>query len=105
MKHSTGKGLRPRWAAVLMLAAVLVCAAPQPASANIPLIARGLGRTLSAVFSLPASMMADSVRGGFPLGLIMGTVRGTMQAITGTVVGAIDMARGAAPYAKYLVFL
>ncbi len=94
-----------RFLTIPILASVLLCAAPQPASANIPLIARGVGRTLSAVFSLPAAMIQDSTRAIFPLGLIMGTVRGTMMMLTGTVMGAFDLARGAAPYAKYLVFL
>jgi hypothetical protein len=70
------------------------------AESGLPLVARGAGRTLFSVLEIPKEMI---VHGGqaFPLGLVGGVIGGTMKAVAGTVVGAVDMARGAAPYAKY----
>lgn len=65
---------------------------------------RGVARTIFSVLEIPKDMIVNSPK-AFPLGLIGGTLAGTMKAVTGTVVGAVDIARGAAPYAKYLVFL
>ena len=73
------------------------------AHADVALIAQGLAKTVFAVFQLPASMIAGSTQ-SFPLGLLTGTVAGTMKMAVGTVIGAADMARGAAPYAKYAIF-
>ena len=71
---------------------------------SVGLISRGAGRVIFSVFEIPKAMITYGTQ-TFPLGLVAGTVGGTMKAVAGTVVGAVDMARGAAPYAKYLVFL
>ncbi len=77
---------------------------PPSAHASLGLIAQGLAKTVYAVFRVPADMMAGSTQ-AFPLGIVTGAVSGSMKAVAGTVMGGFDMARGAAPYAKYLVFL
>lgn len=87
---------------ILFLACGLM--APAPAHANIGLIARGFAKTIYAVAQVPANMLAGSAQ-SFPLGVVTGAVAGTMKMAVGTVMGAVDMARGAAPYAKYAVFL
>ena len=76
---------------------------PPSAFASIGLIAQGLAKTVYAVFQLPVSILAGSTQ-SFPLGIVTGAVSGSVKAVTGTVMGAVDMARGAAPYAKYAVF-
>lgn len=82
----------------------LPCIPEAEARDNIGLIMRGVGRTLVSVFQLPVSILHDSVT-SFPFGIITGTVKGTIRTVVGTVVGGIDIARGAAPYAKYMIFL
>ena len=79
---------------------VLLTSFAVPAFASVDLIAQGLAKTLYAVFQLPASIVAGSVQ-SFPLGIVTGTIAGSMKMVMGTAMGAVDMARGAAPYAKY----
>lgn len=71
---------------------------------NIGLVFRGIAKTLVSAFQLPGSILSQSIQ-QFPLGLITGTVQGTFKMIAGTLSGGADIVRGAAPYAKYLVFL
>lgn len=71
------------------------------ASANPAMILRGVAKTVSAVFQIPAAMIVDSSRAVFPFGLISGAIRGTFRTVGGVFSGAVDMARGGAPYAKY----
>lgn len=78
--------------------------APSIYADNIGLIGRGVMKTVSSAFSLPVIILQDSMRGYFPLGVVSGAFRGTYQTVTGTLSGAVDIARGAAPYAKYMVF-
>ena len=68
---------------------------------NISLLLRGAAKTIGAPLQIPANMMADSARVMFPFGLVTGAIKGTVKATTGLVSGAIDLARGGAPYAKY----
>ncbi len=72
---------------------------------NVSYIARGASRMVGGLFAIPKSMMQDSTRVMFPFGLVTGAARGTMQTVTGVLGGTVDVARGAAPYAKYLVFM
>ncbi len=66
--------------------------------------AQGASKMISGVFAIPRSMMEDSGRMMFPLGILTGAVRGTVQTVAATLSGTFDMVRGAAPYAKYLIF-
>ena len=72
---------------------------------NLGLIFRGVAKTVGAVFEIPKAMLVDSTQVMFPFGLLTGAVNGTFRTVGGAVGGALDMARGAAPYAKYLIFL
>lgn len=89
--------------AFFLLLALMMVLHAVPAFADVGLIAQGLAKTLYAVAQLPANMIAGSAQ-SFPIGLVTGTVAGSMKMMAGTVMGAFDMARGAAPYAKYMIF-
>lgn len=73
------------------------------AADNIGLILRGVARTVSAAFELPRQVVAGGTQ-AFPLGLVSGALSGSMRTVAGALIGAVDMARGAAPYAKYAIF-
>lgn len=76
---------------------------PSTARADVGLIAQGLAKTMYALVQVPTNMIAGGAQ-SFPLGIVTGAVTGTMKMAVGTVMGAADMARGAAPYAKYAIF-
>ena len=76
----------------------------RPAYANPALIFRGVARTLFSVAQIPGGMIAGSAQ-SFPIGTVVGALTGTAKAVGGTLAGAVDIARGGAPYAKYLIFL
>ncbi len=85
---------------------ILMLLAPQPAFAggDIGLALRGVFKTVGAAFQVPMGVLSNSTT-AFPFGMVVGAVGGTMKAVSGTVSGAWDIARGAGPYAKYLIFL
>ena len=87
-----------------LLSAFIFCS-PQPAHADsMGLLFRGVARTLLSAFEIPRSILQDSTRVMFPLGILTGTLSGAYRTIMGTLAGGLDIARGAAPYAKYMVF-
>ena len=89
---------------IIALSLLLLAFLSQPAYAdNVGLIFRGVAKTIGSVLQVPAGMAAGSQQ-SFPLGLVTGAVSGTMQAVAGTLSGGLDIARGAAPYAKYMLF-
>ena len=81
----------------------LLYARPVQAAESVGLITRGLAKTLFSIIEIPRDMIANSGT-AFPLGLVGGAVRGSMKAVVGTISGVGDIARGAAPYAKYAIF-
>ncbi len=72
---------------------------------DIALLFRGAARTLFSAFEIPRTILQNPGGTPFPLNIVTGTVAGSLKTVAGTVMGAADLARGAAPYAKYLVFL
>jgi hypothetical protein len=90
---------------ILILAVMLSGVfSPQPAYAdNLALITRGVARTLFSAFQIPKEMLMNAGN-AFPLGMVFGAMNGAMKTVVGTVMGAADIARGAAPYAKYAIF-
>ena len=76
---------------------------PAHALRGVPLVMRGVAKTVFSVFEVPKQMMAGAPN-SFPFGLVAGTAFGAARAVAGTLSGAVDMAKGAAPYAKYAVF-
>lgn len=87
-----------------ILAVIVSGMFPSDLWANEQLILRGTAKTLLSVFQLPGTMLQSSMD-SFPLGLISGAVQGSVNAVMGTLSGVVDIARGAAPYAKYAIFL
>lgn len=68
---------------------------------DISYATRGVGKIVGSVFAIPKAMFQDSGHVVFPFGLVTGAIRGTVQTVAGVVSGAVDVARGGAPYAKY----
>ena len=95
-----------RRVALLGMLFVFFCAVhPAPARADgTALIFRGVARTVFSVFEIPKSILQDSTRVIFPLGIVTGAITGSVRTVVGTLGGALDIARGAAPYAKYALF-
>ena len=90
------------WAPVFL--GLMLASSIRPAYADsMGLIFRGAAKTVAAAFQIPAGMIQGSTQ-AFPLGLVAGAVTGTFKTIGGVLSGGLDMARGAAPYAKYMVF-
>lgn len=72
---------------------------------DLYLVFRGAARTLFSVVEIPRSIIENPGQVPFPVSLVTGTLAGTVKTVTGTLMGASDMVRGAAPYAKYLIFV
>ncbi|HTL46526.1 MAG TPA: hypothetical protein VL688_00515 [Verrucomicrobiae bacterium] len=70
---------------------------------SVGLIGRGVSKIVGAAFQVPGQVLAQSFQ-GFPFGIMTGAMSGAFQAVNGVVGGTVDVARGAAPYAKYMVF-
>lgn len=70
---------------------------------DVAYASRGAGKMISGVFAVPQCMLQDSTRVMFPFGLVTGAIRGVAKTVGNVVSGAVDMARGASPYAKYAV--
>jgi hypothetical protein len=89
----------------LFLALLLLnfCSQTVYAADNMALITRGVARTLFSAFQIPKEILVNAPN-AFPLGIVAGTMNGAMKTVVGTIMGAGDIARGAAPYAKYAVF-
>jgi len=77
------------------------CPARADVGQDVSYAARGASKLVGSMFAIPKAMIQDTGRVMFPFGLVTGAVRGTFQTITGVVSGAVDLARGGAPYAKY----
>ncbi len=87
----------------LLFSLFLIYASLPPAYADMNMVAKGAGRTLYSAFSIPREMIGNAGT-AFPLGIVAGALDGGMKTVAGTVIGASEMARGAAPYAKYMLF-
>ena len=68
---------------------------------DISYAAQGATQIVGSAFAIPKAMLQDSGHVMFPFGLVTGAIRGTVQTVTGILGGAMNVARGAAPYAKY----
>ena len=89
---------------VLLILALTSFNASAYADGDIGLIFQGVARTFLSVFEIPRAMMEQSTQVLFPFGIVTGAVTGTVRTVIGTLAGAADIARGAAPYAKYMIF-
>ena len=90
-----------RYLAVLLLwLGILFTPSIVCAKATDGFIQRGVSKTLFSVLELPYWMIRGSAT-SFPVGILTGTIQGASRAVLGTVTGAVDLAVGLAPYAKY----
>jgi len=87
---------------IVMVAGILLAAPPAYAD-NLGLLVRGVAKTVGAVFEIPRAMIEDSGRVMFPFGIVTGAVTGTVKTVGSVLSGALDIAQGAAPYAKYAI--
>ena len=72
-------------------------------ASNGDYLVRGTARTMMSTMEIPRTMVEDSRYVPFPFGLVTGALRGAFRTVLGIVGGAADLARGAAPYAKYAI--
>ena len=86
---------------LLMMILCIVPVCPDAHAEGMVTFTQGLARTVLSVFEIPKAMIQDSGQVIFPLGIVTGTVRGSAKMVGGVLMGAVDMVRGAAPYAKY----
>ena len=70
---------------------------------NLALVFRGVARTLFSSVEIPRTIIENPGGTPFPFNVVTGTVAGALKTVAGTVMGAGDIARGSAPYAKYLM--
>ncbi len=71
---------------------------------DIGYIANGTSQVVGGALALPTEVLKGAVQ-SFPFGIIAGAMRGTMRTLGGVFGGAFNIARGAAPYAKYAAFI
>ena len=72
---------------------------------NINYLERGFFRIFTAAFQLPIYLIQKTLNGPPIVGTVDGALSGTFYTVSSVVGGTFDLARGAAPYAKYLIFL
>ena len=68
------------------------------------IVVGGASKVVGGVFALPVEILKGSTQ-SFPFGILAGAVKGTFRTLGGVFGGAFDIARGAAPYAKYAAFV
>ncbi|MBI3307450.1 MAG: hypothetical protein HYZ84_06580 [Candidatus Omnitrophica bacterium] len=88
---------------VFLISLCLFCSHTAYAQDNVGLIFRGIAKLLATVIRVPATIIQGSAT-SFPFGIVTGVIGGAFQAVTGAISGGADVARGAAPYAKYAAF-
>ncbi len=88
-----------------MLILAVLTGIPKVGHSNVNKLLSGTAKTMSSVFYIPGEILRDSQQVMFPFGIVTGTVKGAFKTVGGVLSGALDLACGAAPYAKYLVFL
>jgi len=93
----------------ISLFCLLTAFACQTARAEDPIrdighVASGTGKMITGAFSIPTEIIKGGVS-SFPFGIITGAIKGTFKTVGYVVSGAFDVAKGAAPYAKYAAFV
>ena len=71
---------------------------------NINYIERGFSRILTAAFQLPIYLVQKTLSGPPLVGTLDGAVTGAFYTVSSVTGGVFDIARGAVPYGKYLIF-
>ncbi len=67
-------------------------------------VATGATQIVGGALALPVEILKGGVQ-SFPFGIIAGALRGTVKTLGGVFGGAVNIARGSAPYAKYAAFV
>ena len=71
---------------------------------NFNYISRGFYRILTAAFQIPEYMVKKTLSEPLGLGTVNGALSGAYYSVVELLGGTLDVGRGAAPYAKYLIF-
>ena len=71
---------------------------------NFAYINRGFFRILTAAFQIPRYLIYKTLSEPLGLGTVDGALQGAFYSVAELSGGALDIARGAAPYAKYSLF-
>ncbi len=71
---------------------------------DIAAVETGVGQTVNGAFAIPVRVLQGAAQ-SFPFGIITGAIQGTFETVGWVVNGAANVARGAAPYAKYAAFI
>ncbi len=93
-------------AALVCLGFVLFCSqarAENPVR-DVTTVAYGASQVAGGVLALPVEMLKGAAQ-SFPFGILAGALRGTVKTFGGVLGGAFNIAKGAAPYAKYAALL
>lgn len=72
--------------------------------ANFAYISRGFYRILTAAFQIPQYMLNKTLSEPLGVGTVNGALTGAYYSVVELLGGTLDVGRGAAPYAKYLIF-
>ena len=72
--------------------------------ANFAYISRGFFRILTAAFQIPRYLLYKTVNEPIGLGTVDGALTGVFYSVAELSGGVLDIARGAAPYGKYMLF-
>lgn len=67
-------------------------------------VAMGASQIVGGALALPVEILKGAGQ-SFPFGILAGAMRGTMRTLGGVFGGAFNIAKGAAPYAKYAAFV
>ncbi len=67
-------------------------------------VAMGASQVVGGALALPVEILKGATQ-SFPFGILAGALRGTVRTLGGVFGGAFNIARGAAPYAKYAAFV
>ena len=101
--------IQPRVLPKVLLFFFLTIAVCAVARAEDPLrdagyVATGASQVVGGALALPVEILKGATQ-SFPFGILAGAMRGTVKTLGGVLGGAFNMARGAAPYAKYAAFV
>ncbi len=86
-----------------MLPFSLIAHAENPVQ-DVGTVAVGASQIVGGALALPVEILKGATQ-SFPFGILAGAMRGTMRTLGGVFGGAFNVAKGAAPYAKYAAFI
>lgn len=71
---------------------------------DVGTVAYGASQVAGGALALPVEILKGAAQ-SFPFGILAGALRGTVKTLGGVLGGAFNIAKGAAPYAKYAALL